>query len=500
MSQDFQAGAVTESWLAERTALHEAFEELVGLHDSSRLGYLNGPRKEWSEDELVDRWREAAGHTKRLKEAVNHVYIHVPFCKSICSFCNYERLRPSSAKLLEQYTERVFRSLQAIGPAVAEMKWHTLYFGGGTPSVLPAPMLKKILVALDDNLRWHPNSTRFFEFDPSVFNEQKLEVLLEHGFDHFSFGVQTLTADVNAEHNRGPQSRDIVKKRFDELHAHGIYNISCDFLLGLKGTSPEQIVGEIEEVLALAPRWVDLYYLTPTDDYVRTHFGGNPEAFWAHVSQFHERIPALVREAAARHGYRLRRGHGHNIIIYRQISAHERSSRHSIFSYTQLVDQQRRPLHLLGLGSSARSYVFGQMHIECRNPKEVGDEYGDHYYLGYDLGMEGEIRLFLVHILRDNDVVDRAMFQRIFGMDITEAIPRTIETWRRQGKVTLTDEALTLAREERRDRIRTLLWTVPDDKLGYEVQRHRDNLIAQARKRESDGHRGGAQQAAGQPS
>lgn len=486
---DFTPVALEDAWLDRRRDLHLRFEELVGLNDSSRLGYLHGPSQTWTEAEIADKWKVAANASDRRKDAVNHVYIHVPFCKSICSFCNYERLRPSDPALLDQYTDRVFRSLHAIGPEVKALTWHTLYFGGGTASVLPPAMLKKLLVAVDSTLRWHPNSTRFFEFDPAVFSPQKLDVLLEHGFEHFSFGVQTLTASVNQDHNRGAQSWDIVQRRFEELRAGGIHNISCDFLLGLKGTTPDSILKEIEQVLAVGPRWIDLYYLTPTQEYINSHFGGSYEAFWKHIQPFHDLVPELAREAAARHGFRMRRGHGHNIILYRQMGVHERNKDKAggIFSYTQLVDQQRRPLHLLGLGTSARSLIFGQAAIECRPPEDAGDPNGDHFYQGHEYGMEGEVRLFLSHILRDQDVVDRAMFRRIFDMDITEAIPTALSVWASQGLVTLTPEEFRLGREERRQRVRTLLWTVPDKVLEYEVVRHEDNLRAMSRKSEHEG-------------
>lgn len=490
---DFTPLPLDEAWLAERRNLHLRYEELVGLNDSSRLGYLHGQAHEWSEEEIVEKWKQAAEATDRRRDAVNHVYIHVPFCKSICNFCNYERLRPSSPQLIEDYAERIFQSLHAIGPVVEPMKWHTLYMGGGTASVLPPKLMNKILTAVDDTLQWHPNSTRFFEFDPAVFNQDKLDVLVNHGFEHFSFGVQTLNADINAAHNRGPQSRDIVFRRFEELRAAGIFNISCDFLLGLKGTTPEGIVSEIEEVLALGPRWVDLYYLTPTADYVNTHFGGDYENFWAHIKPFHDLIPQLVREAGAKHAFRVRRGHGHNIILYRQMGPHERNKhkRGGIFSYTQLVDQQRRPLHLLGLGTSARSLIFGQAEIECRPPEERGDAPdAPHYYYGHEYGMEGEVRLFLAHVLRDNDVIDREMFQRIFGMDITEAIPTALSVWASQGLVTLTPTEMVLAKEERRQRVRTLLWAVPDEQLTYEVVRYEKNIEAQKKKTEHDSRTG----------
>lgn len=478
--------ALDDEWYRWRVQRHHQYAELAGLQDSSRLGYIHGPEIQLDEDALVDRWRKAAHHEERRRDAINHVYIHVPFCKSICSFCNYERLRPSSSDLLKQFADRVFRSLHKIGPAVEPMTWHTLYMGGGTPSTLPPKLLDQVLTAVDDTLRWHPKNTRSFEFDPAVFNEAKLDVLVKHNFTHFTFGVQTLTAAINQDHNRGPQSEDMVARRFQEIHDRGITNISCDFLLGLKGTTPEQIVGEVERVLTYRPKWVDLFFLTPTREYIDSHFDGRWEDFWTHIKPFHEQAPDLIRAMGRRHRYRVRRGHGHNIVLYREGSLEEKHKQTGIFAYTQLVDQQRRPLHLLGLGTSARSLIFGQAKIECRDPVELGDPTGDHYYVGHEWGMEGEVRQFLAHVLRENDVVDRAVFRRIFGLDIVDAIPMAIAAWQREGKVTVTDEALTLKREERRARMMTLLWLLPDVWLDYEVKRSLRNLLSQRRGKEDN--------------
>lgn len=472
----FQLLPLDPEWMTWRAALHEQYAELAGLQDSSRLGYLHGPEILWKESDVVERWQRAAHHADRRRDAINHVYIHVPFCKSICSFCNYERLRPSRPELLTEFTDRVIRSVEAIGPVVQPMTWHTLYFGGGTPSTLPPRLLKRILTSVDATLRWHPQSTRSFEFDPAVFNDERLDVLCEHGFTHFSFGVQTLTPEINVSHNRGAQGEDVVAKRFEAFHARDITNISCDFLLGLKGTTPEQIVGEVERVLKYRPRWVDLFFLTPTREYIDSHFGGDWEAFWTHIKPFHELAPKLLADMAANHRYTVRRGHGHNIVLYRRTSLEEADRQEGMFAYTQLVDQQNRPLHLLGLGTSARSWIFGQAKLECRDPAEHGDPQGDHYYVGHEWGMEGEVRQFLVHVLRENDKLDRALFQRIFGLDITEAIPMAISAWARLDKVRLTDEFMLLRREERRDRMRTLLWLVPDVWVEHEVKRYERNL------------------------
>src|SRR4029077_18608451 len=98
-------------------------------------------------------------------EPLNSVYIHVPFCKSICNFCNYDRLQPSSPALLKTWLARVLRSLEVIGPSVRPFTFHALYIGGRAPSVLPAHMLHQLLEGLNATLSWHPRAQRKLEFD-----------------------------------------------------------------------------------------------------------------------------------------------------------------------------------------------------------------------------------------------------------------------------------------------------------------------------------------------
>ena len=84
-------------YVAARQRLQDRYATLSGLPDASRLAYLRGPLQSWSLEQLAATWAEARPVPGALP-AQNNVYVHVPFCKSICRFCNYERLRPSNPK------------------------------------------------------------------------------------------------------------------------------------------------------------------------------------------------------------------------------------------------------------------------------------------------------------------------------------------------------------------------------------------------------------------
>ncbi len=355
-------------WVRSRQMLQDRYAQVSRLPDASRLAYLRGRTHTRTEKEIAGIWAKAVAEPAQHGPTLNNLYIHVPFCKSLCTFCNYQRLRPSSPDQLRDYLDRLETSMATIGPAVRDLEWHTLYVGGGTPSTLPAHMLDRLFTSLAKHFRFAKNASRSFEFDPMVMNASRIAVLKKHGFTHFSFGIQTLSPEVNRAHNRGPQGRETIAKRFEELYAAGLHDVAVDFLLGLAGTTPQEIVSDIEWVLDnFRPRGVDVFQISPTVEYVDAFFGGDIDRYWAHLEEFEAGVAEAIPAIAKRLGYSARSGGGHRFAMHRTtLPKGLPSLPQRLTSYTQLVNEARRPLHLLGLGPSARSQVFGTLPIIAR--------------------------------------------------------------------------------------------------------------------------------------
>jgi coproporphyrinogen III oxidase-like Fe-S oxidoreductase len=471
VAQQWTPTPINETWWTNRTALQKRYAEVSELIDASRFAYLRGTSKVWTEEEIADVWRSALAKPISETDSHNNCYVHVPFCKSICTFCNYERLRPSSTDLLEQYMNRIERSIETLAPAVKSIQFHSLYFGGGTPSILPPKILDRILTRLDNALNWHPQAGRHFEFDPAVMSNEKTEILASHGFEHFSFGIQALDPNVNDKHNRGPQDLEMVGKRFQSFYEQGLYDVSCDILLGLEGTSPATTLQDIETLLTKhQPRRIDIFSLTPTHSYVDRHFGGSFDAFWAHLKPFQEDVIPRLPELAEKTGYLWFEGNGHHMMLERGPSiVTPKMHTKSQFSYNALAVEVKRPIHILGFGQSARSQIFGYAAMQSRDP-DSGD--GPSYYVGHAANREIEIRTYLAHFLRDTNKIDRETFKRIFGIDITEAIPLALAAWKEEGLLQeVTEKEVRLQEQLRMDRTKSLVWIVPDEYLEYEVAR-----------------------------
>jgi coproporphyrinogen III oxidase-like Fe-S oxidoreductase len=451
--------------------------------DASRFSYLRGAGNSWTEEQVRDIWSEALNNPISPTNSHNNLYIHVPFCKSICTFCNYERLKPSTSELLEEYIVRFEESVNTFGPVFKDLPFHALYVGGGTPSILPPKLLQRMMEAVHDSFQFVPHPGKHFEFDPAVMSMEKTEVLKSFGFEHFSFGIQTLDADVNEAHNRGPQDREMVSKRFKQFYENGMHDVSCDILLGLAGTTAAGLEAELIELLETnTPRRVDIFSLTPTHSYVDRHFGGSFDAFWEHLKPFQEelipRLPNLAKSA----GYTWFDGSGHHMMMERgpSLVTPEMNTK-SLHSYNALSIETKRPIHILGLGRSARSQIFGYAAFQARDPEGAGaDPNGPAEYVGHHIDREIEIRTYLAHYLRDTDKIDREVFRRIFGIDITEAIPRAIAAWDDDGLLKgVSEEFLELQPQDRTARTLSLMWIIPDEYMEFEVGR-RDGLDLRA--------------------
>lgn len=401
--------------------------------------------------------------TPRRADALNHVYVHVPFCKSICHFCNYERLRPSHPDQLRQWRDHVVASIRALGPSAEGLCFHTLYFGGGTPSVLPAAMVREVVHEIESAFSFISDANRLFELDPAVMSPAKAAAWGESGFHHASFGIQTLDPAVNERHERGRQGRDLIAARFKNLRESGIKAVSCDFLFGLAGTTVDSILSEVDEVLgAHQPRWIDVYQLIPTENYVTRHFGGDREAFWRHLEPFQERGGAGLRALAEKHNYGFVSGQDHRFSLMRRAS----SGRTSPYSYTQLVSDQDKPLNLLSFGPSARSRIFGEAWMTYEAPPEPG---GAAIWDGCTVDMDDESRCYLTYQLRDSNAVSRQLFQQIFAADVLERAREGVSAMTSLGIATVTDDALQLRPTSRRQRAADLLWLVDEHRIEREL-------------------------------
>lgn len=184
------------------------------------------------------------------------LYIHVPFCRRKCPYCNFYSIA-AEPELLERYTQAVCRNLRHY--ACAEPV-DTVYFGGGTPSLLSPAQIAQILETAADCFTLSPDTEVTMEANPAAAAPEQLRRFRESGVNRLSFGVQSLSDSQLKRLGRLHTAQEAVET-VCAAAAAGFDNLSCDLMLALPGQTPEELEQTIREMTQLPIVHISAYLL-----------------------------------------------------------------------------------------------------------------------------------------------------------------------------------------------------------------------------------------------
>jgi len=187
------------------------------------------------------------------------IYIHIPFCKSRCSYCDFATGLYES-NLAERYVQALVVDLSTTRIEELSSSVDTIYFGGGTPSMLSPSQLERILSAVNNRFQVDPNAEVTIEINPGSVTESALKSFRQLGINRASFGAQTFNDDDLARLGRSHSTLDTFRT-FEYLRAAGFRNISFDLIAGLPGQTMLQWQENVERSLELKPEHLSFYLL-----------------------------------------------------------------------------------------------------------------------------------------------------------------------------------------------------------------------------------------------
>ena len=198
------------------------------------------------------------------------LYVHIPFCSSRCSYCDFATGLYQS-ELAESYVRALVREIRSSN--FAGQRVDTIYFGGGTPSLLAPSQLDQILSALFDCFEIDEASEITLEINPGSATPEKLRDFRGLGVNRASFGAQTFDDAELAKLGRSHSAADALRT-FADLRDAGFTNVSFDLIAGLPGQTLEGWQRNIEQALALQPEHLSFYLLevhsgTPLAEHIR---------------------------------------------------------------------------------------------------------------------------------------------------------------------------------------------------------------------------------------
>lgn len=366
------------------------------------------------------------------------VYIHIPFCRQKCFYCDF----PSFAgreRYESDYIDALCREITVQG-ALYRGRWGrpaTVYMGGGTPSVLPAELMEKLLVRLQNvfgtaedcgqgqEMPWEFT----VECNPGTIAPAYLKMLRRYGVNRLSFGVQTfddvLLKRIGRIHT-GAQAREAMEL----ARAAGFRNVSMDLIYGLPDETIEMLQHDLETMISLQPEHISIYGLQLEKG---TAFAKMQEMGKLQlpdedtVEEMYDTMTLFLPQ------------HGYARYEISNFAKPGFESRHNL-SYWQDIPY-------LGLGAAAHSYLEGQRYENVRDIPA----YIEGIRLGRSIRREEEpatrriaMEEFAFLALRTAEGIDKQRFAKKFGVTLEEIYHEAIAKLKGQGLLEDTGDSVHL--------------------------------------------------------
>ena len=331
------------------------------------------------------------------------VYVHVPFCKSKCPYCDFYSVLLRDKEIKEKYTDAVVREIRSFKRFFEDDAEHafmkqtpdSIYFGGGTPSLMEPIRIKEIIKACDDTFGREDDREVTLEANPGTVDQDSLKGFRAMGVNRLSLGVQSFDDQILKKLGRIHKAADSVKA-FEDARKAGFGNISIDLIFGIEGQSMESWEDSLRQALELEPEHISLYSLEFMEGTVFTRMlmeGRMKETDPEEDRKMYERAAAVLTEA----GY-----------VHYEISNFAKpgfESRHNL-KYWDLDDYA-------GFGPGAHSYMTDD---------ETG--YGQRFYHAGDL--EGYLRDPLkVTFMEPNGYADDMVEYTITALRLSRGISKS---------------------------------------------------------------------------
>lgn len=238
-------------------------KELLEKYDQPIPRYTSYPTVPYWENNLsTEQWLQDVRKTVAAPHSSWSLYLHIPFCESLCTFCGCNNIITKNHKLEHPYVDHLLKEWQlylAQVPDLGKRPLKHIHLGGGTPTFLQPESLRELFAKLfaDINID-QAHFEGSIEVDPRRTNLEHLKVLREFGFNRISMGVQDFEPEVQRLINR-TQPFDITEKLVQESRKLGFNSVNFDLIYGLAKQTPESMRKTAEQTLLLRPDRIALY-------------------------------------------------------------------------------------------------------------------------------------------------------------------------------------------------------------------------------------------------
>lgn len=348
------------------------------------------------------------------------LYIHIPYCKQKCAYCRYFSLAMRNNDELISYVAALKKELFLYQEILAGIPIYSVYFGGGTPSLLSVEQLGEFFSFLRKNLNLTKCRQIIFEGNPDFLTYKKIKVLKYYGVNRLTIGVQSLDHKVIMRANRYQKSASFLKC-FRAARRAKIENINIDLMAGLPGQSQGSFINTLNSVIRMDPEMIHVHPFYPT---ALTGFIQAGNKLTHGLVKERGRLTAAARNLIEQYGYRS---------IKFDAWGKSDAARN-----IQLSDAIEHNSPFLGLGSGATSHATG--YLRYVNKIDVNSYIRDTknkkppVYSGCRLSKKDEMIYFCVASLRYGSI-DKTRFWELFREDLNKTFHKQLVLLVKLGKI-----------------------------------------------------------------
>ncbi len=236
--------------------------ELLAKYDVPGPRYTSYPTVPyWTKAPTSEEWlthlEKAIARSTAAGEGAS-LYLHIPFCKSLCHYCGCNTFISRDASVSEPYVDDLLTEWSLYAERLGKVKVNEVHLGGGTPTYLTAAQLQRLLGGLFSQMELGPDAELSIEVDPRTTQADQLEVLAKLGFRRISLGIQDFDPTVQHAVNR-TQSVEQVREVTETARRLGFTSINYDLIYGLPKQTADSVLRTIETVKGLRPDRIAFY-------------------------------------------------------------------------------------------------------------------------------------------------------------------------------------------------------------------------------------------------
>lgn len=377
-------------------------------------------------------WEKSVAGEKGRETLLDlHFYVHIPFCRKICRYCCYYKRPVLQGKELEEYLDWLSGAFEFFSPAFTGRSFQTLYFGGGTPSILNAGQLDRMLGELFGRFSFDERGQKTFELNPDSLDAAKLKILSARGFNRISLGVQSLRQDILSNENRGYQTGAMVTQAITRVKEQDSFVLNVDLLLGMKGDTRKSFLETLEAVMALGPDQIKIHPIQPTEPYLKAGYQGSAQRYYHDLDRRYRSVTDVLPDMIAKYGYEGLKSPRIDDYDW----SFSKPTRNRFTAYYDDGVWSEAPEPRFALGPGARARIAGALDYEQQGPPGSRFDPQEKIWSGLGLGWRDEMVKFVLMTVWKDEPVSRSRFKELFGKELMEVFGPELESMESQGAV-----------------------------------------------------------------